>query len=77
MRRPRPPPQDSQGEDKTEGTEGECYGIIITVDWYVRVFYLIALLANEYYVVSLEPGSPPLHANLTRKVEGGEEPGKS
>ena len=22
-RRPRPPPQDSQGEDKTEGTEGE------------------------------------------------------
>lgn len=23
LRRPRPPPQDSQGEDKTEGTEGE------------------------------------------------------
>ena len=24
-RRPRPPPQDSQGEDKTEGTEGELW----------------------------------------------------
>ena len=27
LRRPRPPPQDSQGEDKTEGTEGECCSI--------------------------------------------------
>ena len=26
-RRPRPPPQDSQGEDKTEGDEGMCVGV--------------------------------------------------
>ena len=37
LRRPRLPPQDSQGEDKTEGTEGEgYYSLIITVEYYIE-----------------------------------------